>query len=384
MPRRMVALGVLAWAAVCASPALAQIKIGVTISATGPQASLGIPEKNTVAMLPTEIGGRKVEYIVLDDASDTTQAVTNTRKLITEEKVDAIIGSTTTPNTLAMLEFVADAKTPIVSLASSSRIVEPMDAKRAWVFKAAHSDSMIGSAIVSHMLDQGVKTIAFIGFNNAMGESFHQEIAKFAELRKLKMVADERFAPGDASVTAQVLKIMAAKADAVVIGASGTPAAMPARSLAERGYKGVVYFNHGVSNSDFLKVCGKDCEGAYVATGPVIVARQLSADHPTKKLTTDFASRYESLHGKDSVSVFAAYAWDAGIWLGKAIPEALKKGQPGTVEFRSALRDALEGMRDVATATGVTNMSRSDHAGHDQRSRVMVQVRQGAWHYVAQ
>ena len=364
--------------------ALAQIKIGVTISETGPQASLGIPEKNTVAMLPREIGGKKVEYIVLDDASDTTQTVTNTRKLISEEKVDAIIGSTTTPNTLAMLDVVAEGHTPTISLASSSRLVDPMDAKRAWMFKSAHSDSMIASAVLAHMVDKGVKNIAFIGFNNALGESFWQEISKFAELRQVKVVASERFSPSDNSVTAQVLKVMAAKPDAVVIGASGTPAALPARALKERGYKGLVYFNHGVSNSDFLKLCGKDCEGAYVATAPVIVAHQLPADHPARKLASEFADKYEAKYGKDSVSIFAAYTWDAGLWLGKAIPEALKHGQPGTPAFRSALRDALEGLHNLPTATGITNMSAQDHAGHDQRSRVIVQIQQGGWHYAGQ
>ena len=117
--------------AMTAAPAVAQIKIGVTISSTGPAASLGIPEKNAIALLPREIGGKKVEYVILDDASDTNTTVTNTRKLIAEEKVDAIIGSTTTPNSLAMVDVVAEGRTPAISLASSNRIIEPMDANRA-------------------------------------------------------------------------------------------------------------------------------------------------------------------------------------------------------------------------------------------------------------
>jgi len=365
-----------------ATTASAQIRIGVTVSSTGPAAALGIPEKNAVELLPHEIGGKKVEYVVLDDASDTTTTVTNVRKLISEDKVDAIIGSTTTPNSLAMLPVLGEGKTPAITLASSSRIVEPMDANRYWMFKTPQSDTMMATAIAEDMSNAGVKTMAFIGFNNALGEAFYTEVAKFAEVKHIKVVANERFAPADTSVTGQILKIVAANPDAVVIGASGSPAATPVRALRERGYKGRIYHNHGVAAPEFLRVCGKDCDGTYLPTGPVMVAAQLPDANPVKKPALAFVKKYEAKFGAGSVAAFASYTWDAGLLLERAIPEALKKAQPGTPEFRAALRDALEAIHDAPSNNGVVNMSRTDHLGLDQRARVMVQIQNGGWKLV--
>jgi len=359
--------------------ALAQIKIGVTLSTTGPAGSLGIPEKNTIALLPKSAGGKSIEYIVLDDASDSSAAVVNTRKLISENKVDAIIGSTTTPNTLAMIDVVADGETPVISLASSARIIEPMNAKKAWVFKTPQTDTMMVLAILEHAARRGMKTMAYIGFNDALGEAFYAEFEKFAETRKIKIVASERFAPRDTSVTAQVLKLVAANPEMVVVGASGTPAVLPARNLVERGYKGSVYFNHGVANNDFLRVGGKDIEGMYVPTSPVVVAAALPADHPAKAVALDYVRRYEAANGAGTVSAFGSYTWDAWLELNQAIPVALKKGEPGTREFRVALRDALEGIRDLRVSNGVVTMSKNDHLGLDQRARVVVKVEGGKW-----
>ncbi len=369
--------GTVAVAVPCA--ALAQIRIGVTLSTTGPAGSLGIPEKNTIAVLPKASGGRSIEYIVLDDASDSGAAVVNTRKLISENKVDAIIGSTTTPNTLAMIDIVADGETPVISLASSARIIEPMNAKKAWMFKTPQTDTMMVLAILEHAARRGMKTMAYIGFNDALGEAFYAEFEKFAETRKIRIVASERYAPRDTSVTAQVLKLVAANPDRVVIGASGTPAVLPARNLVERGYKGSVYFNHGVANNDFLRVGGKDIEGVFVPTSPVVVAAALPADHPAKAAALDYVRRYEAAQGAGTVSAFGSYTWDAWLELNQAIPIALKKGAPGTREFRLGLRDALEGIRDLHVSNGVVSMSKSDHLGLDQRARVVVKVEGNKW-----
>ncbi|MES2104510.1 MAG: ABC transporter substrate-binding protein [Pseudomonadota bacterium] len=366
----------------CASlTAQAQIRIGVTISSTGPAASLGIPEKNAIAMLPKEIAGHKVEYIILDDASDTTQTVTNTRKLISEEKVDAIIGSTTTPNSLAMLPVLGEGKTAAISLASSNRIIEPMDANRAWMFKTPQTDTMMAIAIAEDMSRAGVKSMGFIGFSDALGEAFLAEVSKYAELKKIRVAAVERYSRNDSSVVGQVLKLMSANPDAIVVGASGTPAALPPKTLAERGYKGRVYHNHGVANSDFMRVCGKDCESTFLPTGPVMVARQLPDANPVKKAALDFSGKYETANGAGSLAAFASYAWDAGLLLQNAIPVALKHARPGTAEFRSALRDALENIKGLPTTNGVVNMNKNDHLGLDQRARVMVQIKDGKWKY---
>ena len=369
----------LALAATLSLAAQADINVGVTLSATGPAASLGIPEKNTVALLPTTMGGQKVNYIVLDDATDTTTAVANTRKLITDNKVDVIIGSTVTPNSLAMIDAVAESGTPMISLAASARIVEPMDAKKRWVFKTPQNDIMMALAIVTHMVDNGVKTAAFIGFADAYGESWWGEFSKVAATKKLNIVASERYNRTDTSVTGQVLKLVAARPDAILIAGSGTPAALPQKALKERGYAGKVYQTHGVANNDFLRVGGKDVEGTLLPAGPVLVAAQLPADHAVKKSALDYIAKYEAANGKGSVSTFGGHTWDAGLLLAAAAPEALKKAQPGTPAFRAALRDALENVKNVAGAHGVFNMSAQDHLGLDQRALVMVKVENGTW-----
>lgn len=359
--------------------ASAQIKVGVNVSATGPAASLGIPEKNTIALLPKTIAGKTVEYIVLDDASDTTTAVKNTRKLISEDKVDLIIGSTITPNSLAMIDVVAESETPMISMAASSAIVEPVDAKRRWVFKTPQNDSHMATAITGHMADAGIKTAAFIGFSDAYGEGWFREFTKLADLRNIKIVANERFTRSDTSVTGQVLKIMSAHPDAVLIAGSGTPAALPQKTLKERGYKGTIYQTHGVANNDFLRVCGKDCEGTWLPAGPLLVAEQLPDSNPVKKSAMTYKNAYEKAYGAGSVSTFGGHAWDAGNLLATAAPIALKKAQPGTREFRAALRDALEGIKNLANSHGIVNMSPTDHLGLDQRSRVMVEIVGGKW-----
>ena len=361
--------------------ALAQINVGVTVSATGPAASLGIPERNTFALMPKTIAGQPVNYIVLDDASDTTQAVTNTRRLISERKVDVIIGSSTTPNSLAMIDAVAEAKTPMISIAASAAIIEPQDEKKRWVFKTPQNDIMMALAIADHMASNGVKTAAYIGFADAYGEGWYREFSKALELKKIQLVANERFSRTDTAVTGQVLKIMAAKPDAVLVGGSGTPAALPQKTLKERGYAGKYYQTHGVANADFLRVGGKDVEGTLLPAGPVLVAAQLPASNPVRKSALEYIDAYEKAHGKGSVSTFGGHAWDAGLLLKAAVPVALNKAQPGTPEFRAALRDALEGTKNVAGAHGVFNMSPTDHLGLDQRARVMVKIENGTWKY---
>jgi len=368
-------------AAGATAAALADINVGVTLSATGPAASLGIPEKNTIALMPQKIGNEKVNYIVLDDASDTTTAVSNTRKLISEQKVDLIMGSTITPNSLAMIDVVSEAQTPMISLAASARIVDPVDAKRKWVFKTPQNDIMMALAIATHMAESGVKTVGFIGFADAYGEGWYQEFGKIAGIKKLNVVANERYNRTDTSVTSQVLKIMAAKPDAVLIAGSGTPAALPQKTLKERGYNGKYYQTHGVANNDFLRVGGKDVDGTFLPAGPVLVATQLPASHPVRASALNYIGKYEAAYGKGSVSTFGAHAWDAGLLFERAATQALKTAKPGTPQFRTALRDALEQVKELPAAHGVFNMSANDHLGLDGRGRVMVKIENGTWKY---
>ncbi|BDP43531.1 branched-chain amino acid ABC transporter substrate-binding protein (plasmid) [Deinococcus aetherius] len=374
-PARLIVTALLA----LSSLALADVRVGVVVSSTGPAASLGIPEKNTVALLPQTIGGQRIVYTVLDDASDTTAAVTATRKLIQDNKVDLIIGTTTTPASLAMIDVAAEAKVPMISLAASESIIKPVDARRGWVFKTPQTDALMAAAVAAHMQQNGVKTVGYIGFNDAYGEGWLNELQKNAAARGLRVVAVERYGRSDTSVTGQILKVLAARPDAVLIGASGVPAVLPQKTLKDRGYAGKIYQTHGVANADFLRVGGRDVEGAILPAGPVLVASQLPDANPSKKVGLAYTSLYEGRYGQNSVSTFGAHMWDAGLLIQKAIPVALKRAKPGTPEFRAALRDALEGTRNVIGAHGIFNLGPQDHLGLDARSRVMVQVVNGDW-----
>jgi branched-chain amino acid transport system substrate-binding protein len=361
-----------------ANSAVADINIGVTLSATGPAASLGIPEKNTIELLPTTLAGQKLNWIVLDDGSDTTKAVTNTRKFISEDKVDVVIGSTVTPNSLAMIDIVAEAETPMISMAASARIVDPTNPKTRWVFKTPQNDSLMADAIAVHMKANGVKTIGYIGFNDAYGESWLAEIKRSGQTAGIKVVADEKYNRNDASVTGQVLKLIAAKPDAILIGASGTPGATPQKELAARGYKGKIYQTHGVANPDFLRVVGKDGNGTLLPIGPMLVWEQLPDSNPVKKVAGEYITKYEAKYGKDSRTTFGGHAWDAYMLLSQAVPKALAKAKPGTREFRAALRDALE-TDNVVGSHGVFVMSPTEHNGLDNRARVMIRIENGRW-----
>ncbi|WP_412477922.1 ABC transporter substrate-binding protein [Azonexus sp. IMCC34839] len=359
--------------------ALADIKIGVIASSTGPTAVVGIPQKNTVALLPTEIGGQKIEYIVLDDASDPTNAVTGVKKLITEHKVDALIGPTTTPAALAMLDFVAESHVPLVTTVGSSAIIQPMDERKKWVFKTTQNDDLIAEALLEHMNANGVKTLGFVGFNDPYGENWFKVFSAMAEKAGLRLVANERYNRTDQSVTGQVLKVITAKPDAVLIAATGAPAVLPQAGLQSRGYKGKIYQTHGVATNDFIRIGGKDVEGTLMAGGPMLVAGDLAAKNPIKAVAQGYIKAYEGKFGAGTMSTFGANTYDAGLLLQKAIPEALKKGKPGSAEFRSALRDALENSKEVVGAQGVFNMTAQNHNGMDKRARVMMTIRDGKW-----
>jgi branched-chain amino acid transport system substrate-binding protein len=379
-PSRFSALTATAlWIAIClAAPAQAQIKVGVTLSTSGPAASLGLPEKNTVTLFPKEIGGQKIEYLVLDDASDTTAAARNARRLIDEDKVDVIIGSTISPNSLAMIDFVSEKTTPMISIAGASRIVEPMDSKRKWVFKTPQHDSLMAEGMIDHMVKNGRKTLAVIAQSDAYGDGWLSEIQKHASAKGVKLVATERYNRADTSVTSQALKLAATAPDAIVVVGAGTPAVLPQRTMRERGYTGPIYQTHGVANNDFLRVGGKDVEGTILPAGPVLVAAQLPAS-PVKTAAMDYVRRYEEAFGRDTVTTFGAHAWDAALLLNQTIPAALKKGKPGSPEFRAALRDALEGIKDLTVSHGVISMTPDNHNGMDARSRVMVTIESGHW-----
>lgn len=362
--------------------AQAQVKVGVTVSSTGPAASLGIPERNTVSLLPTEVAGQTVEYIVLDDATDTTQAVRNMRKLVSEDGVDVVIGTSATPGSLAMLDVAQETETPMISVAANARIVAPVDGPRVWSFKTPQNDELMANALADTMEAQGVETLAVIGFNDAYGDGWLEEMTKAANAKGIEVVASERYNRNDTSVTGQILKILSTNPDGVLIAASGTPVALPQSELVNRGYEGYIYQTHGAANSDVLRVCGADCNGMLLPAGPLLVADQLEDDHPVKESALEYKALYEGKYGEGTINTFGGHLWDAGLIIANAIPAALETGaEPGTVEFRHALRDAIENTTDLAASQGVFNMSPDDHSGLDERARVMVEVVDEDWKY---
>jgi branched-chain amino acid transport system substrate-binding protein len=359
--------------------AQAQVKIGIVISMTGPAATLGLPQKNAIALMPKTVGGQSVEYITLDDASDPTTARRLVERLTTEDKVDLLMGPTISPSALAVIEAAGRAKTPMITFAAARSIVQPLDDNKKWVYKTTINDDIFARATANYMVSKGQKKVAIIGFNDAYGESWFSAFEQAAKATGIEIVASEKFNKNDTSVTAQVLKVTSAQPDAVLIIAAGTPGVLPQASLLERGYKGAIYQTTGVTTNDFLRVGGKSVEGAIIATGPLIVADQLPDSNVAKKAAQEFADAYNKANGANSISAFPGFAWDGFLLAQAAIPVALKKAKPGTPEFRAALNDAIENSKAVVTTSGPVTITPQDHTGFTPESLVMIQVKDGRW-----
>lgn len=361
-----------------AGSALAQVKVGVIASSTGPTALVGIPQKNTVPLLPTKVGDLTVEYIALDDASDSTASVTAVKKLLTEQNVDAIIGPSGSPNAMGTIQFVAEAGVPMLAPVGTAAVVLPMTDQKKWVFKTTQNDDIIAKALTEHMVKSGVKTLGLIGTADPFGENWGKVMAGLAEKNGIKIVASEKFQRSDSSVTGQALKIVGAKPDAVLVTAPGGPSVLPQTTLFDLGYKGQMYQTHGAALPDFLKLGGKKVEGTILAASLMLVLPEIADSNPSKAVATKYIADYEKMHG-NKPATFGANVYDAGLLLEQAIPLAAKAGKPGTKEFRSALRDALEQTKELVGTQGVYNMSAADHSGFDERGRVMITVKDGNW-----
>ena len=371
--------GLCALAAIAAmiAAAHAQVKIGVITSATGPTSFVGVPQKNSVALLPMRAGDATIEYIYLDDASDPTQSVTNVKKLIAEQKIDALIGPSGSPNAIGVIQFVAEAKLPMLAPVGTPAVVLPMDEKKRWVFKTTQNDDIIADALIEHMTRAGVKTLGFIGYNDPYGESWYRTIVPMLQKAGIQLVANERYNRLDQSVTGQVLRLKSAAPDAVLVAGVAAGAALPQMQLADSGYAGKIYQTHGAATDDFIRIGGRKVDGAILAAGLLLVLDQVADSVPSKRLALDYVTGYERLYGAKPAT-FGANVYDAGLLLQRAIPEALQKGRPGTPEFRAALRDALEA-DNVTASHGVFVMSPQDHNGLDNRARVMIRIDNGRW-----
>ncbi|ETK13586.1 putative Leu/Ile/Val-binding protein [Pseudomonas sp. FH4] len=372
------AVSTLLLSAACVSLAQAQVTVGVITSAAGPLAMIGVPQKNTVALLPTQVGDQAIRYITLDDGSDPTATVKALKKLISEDNVDAIIGPSGSPNAIGVISFVAQAQVPLLSPVGTAAVILPMTAEKKWVFKTTQNDELIAKALFEHMARHQVKTLGLIGTADPYGENWAKVATALATEHGIKIVANERFQRQDTSITGQSLKVLAARPDAVLVAAPGSPAVMPQATLFDQGYRGQVYQTHGAALPDFLKLGGKKVEGTILAASLMLVLDEIPDSNPSKKIAADYTANYEKLYGSKPAT-FGANTFDAGLLLQAAIPLAAAKAAPGTVEFRRALRDALESTHELAGTQGVYSMTPDDHSGFDERGRELIQVKNGTW-----
>ena len=361
-----------------AAPAMAQtieITIGITVTTTGPAAALGIPERNSLEFVAKEIAGVPLKVIVLDDGGDPTNATTNARRFVTESKADIIMGSSTTPPTVAVSNVANEAGIPHIGLAPFP--ISPERAK--WSVSMPQPIPIMGKVIYEHMKANNVKTVGYIGYSDSYGDLWANDFKSQAVPMGMTMIDEERFARPDTSVAGQVLKLVAANPDAVLVGASGTAAALPQSTLRERGYKGLIYQTHGAASMDFIRIAGKAAEGVLMASGPVMDPEDQPDSALTKKPGLALNKAYETKYGANSRSQFAGHSYDAFLVLERVIPVALKKAKPGTPEFREAIRQALLSERDIAASQGVYNFTEKDRYGLDDRSRILLTVKDGKY-----
>ena len=356
----------------------AQVKIGTIASSTGTVSAIGIPQRNTAMMLPEKVGDLTIEYIHLDDASEPNNTVTSVNKLITEEKVDAIVGPSGAPHAMALLDLVSEAETPLLAPVGSITVVLPMDEKRKWVFKPTQNDSLVADKLMQHMQDNGVKTLAFIGTADTYGDTWYGVMEERLEEKGITLVANERYKRPDTSVTGQILKIMAANPDAVLIGAPGSPAVLPQSTLFDRNYEGTVYQTHGAAMNDFLRLGGEAVEGTIMGGSLMLVPNDISDENPSKAVALEYMQEYKNRYG-EVPATFGGNVYDAGLLLQEALPVAAQAAQPGTVEFRRALREALENIKELPGTQGIYNMTPEDHSGFDERGVELITIQDGNW-----
>ncbi len=362
---------------VAVSSAYAQVKIGVVTSSTGPVASVGIHQKNTVALLPKKAGDLSIEYISLDDASDPNKSVTEIKRLINEDKVDAIIGPSGSPNAMGVIPFVAEAGVPMLAPVGTTAVILPMTEQKKWVFKTHHNDGQIAIALVNNMVKNHVKTVGFIGINDPYGENWSKVFGELAAKNNIKIVSNQRYQRTDTSVTAQTLGVISESPDAVLIAAPGVASVLPEITLVDQGYKGQIYQTHGAALQVFLDMGKQKVEGTILAASLILVADDVP-DSPSKAVALDYIARYKKMYNQHP-TLFGPGVYDASLLLVNAIPTASKKGKPGTKEFRAALRDALENSKNVVGTQGIINMTPEDHSGFSSADVALIQVKNGKW-----
>jgi branched-chain amino acid transport system substrate-binding protein len=358
-----------------------ELTIGINLPQTGPGSSFGVPMMNAVSLMPPTIGGLKVNYVALDSRTDVTQTAANTRKLISENKADVLIGEAVTPTSLAMVPIAGEAKTPLLATSAIKSLAYPVDDVRRWSFKIVPDDDTTAPPVVKYFADKGVKTIGIIGFNDAYLQVWTGLFDQLLPPTGMKVIAVESFERSATSTTPQALKLISAKPDAIFVAAGGTPAVVPIRDLRQRGFKGIILAGHGIGLPDFIDRGGKDVEGVVMVGEPFIIWRDLPADSPYNKLAKKFVPAYQEKFKADP-PIMAAHLADCTTLLEMAVPEGLKRGQPGTQEFKDGIRDALENVKGLYLNNGLLTNSPTNHAGYDPSGEFVMTVKDGAFHLV--
>lgn len=372
--------------AVAASIALpakaADINVGLITALTGPGASIGIPYAKGAAAgvgYKDQVDGTKLNLIQLDDATDPSIATRNARKLIEQDKVDVLIGSGSTPSSIAITAVCHELKVPCITISPVNMPGEP----GSWMISIPQPPNLMVSVVVDFMKSAGVKTIGYIGYSDGWGDLVYGGLEKSADPDGIKILTNERYARTDTSVTAQALHIVSAAPDAVMTGGSGTPGALPFIALRERGYTKEIYGTPAIINPDFVRVGGAAVEGVIASCGPVVVAEQLPDTYPTKKISLEYQEIYQKINNEPARGAFGPYAFDAWLVLLDSAKRALATGaKPGTPEFRTALRDALVTAKDVVGTHGVYNFHPGESFGVDKRALVLVKLVDGKWKLV--
>jgi branched-chain amino acid transport system substrate-binding protein len=366
-----------------ATAAQAEITVGFITSQSGPGSSIGVlydRGMKAAVEYASSIGAEKIKLIQLDDGSDPSAATRNARKLVEENKVDLLIGTSTAASTSAMVPIANELKVPMIAISPIS--VAANDAGDRWAIVMPQPPTLMVKVVVDRMKRDGVKQFAYIGFSDAWGDLVYNGAQKPAEADGLKILTNERYARTDTSVTGQVLKMMATKPDAVLLGGAATQGALPPLALAERGYKGPLYGTPALLNTDFIRVGGKSVEGVQVSAGPVIVAEQLPDSHFSKKISMDFRAAYQKANGTPTSDGFSAYSFDAWLVFLDAAKRAMATGaKPGTPEFRVALKNAIFSTKDLVGTHAIYNYKPTDSYGVDERALVMVRLVNGQWKY---
>jgi branched-chain amino acid transport system substrate-binding protein len=369
-------------ALLAAGPAQADITVGFVTSLSGPASSIGILYGNGIkaaVLYRDEVSGEKIRLIQLDDGSDPSAATRNARKLIQENNVDILIGTSSAPSTIAMTAVATELNVPMIAISPVS--VGLAENGERWAICVPQPPPLMVKAVTDRMARNGTKTVGYIGFSDAWGDLVYNGAKAAQDGGRLTITTDQRYTRTDSSVTGQILKVLATRPEGVLDGGSATQGALPLLALSERGYKGKLYGNPALVNADFIRIGGKAAEGIELPTGPVIVAEQLPEDHYARSPSLTFRDLYQKANGAPTTDSFSAYAFDAWIIMTDASKRAMANAKPGTPEFRRALKDAILSTKELPGTEAIYNYTPASSYGADERSLVMVRLQNGAWTY---